>query len=123
MVKFLAVLTVLISVGGCNSMSNAVAKPALLTEVNSGVITVLQQAIIKAKGGTLVTLADTVFTKRSELLLSHGTSKDPNGMPIMGAHNIKSEKFVLQIIGEQCVLYYPKKDLTIELKNVSCKAQ
>ena len=104
MVKFLAILTVLISVGGCNSMSNAAAKPALLTEVNPGVITVLQQAIIKAKGGTLVTLADTVFTKRSELLLSHGTSKDPNGMPIMGAHNIKSEKFVLQIIGEQCVL-------------------
>lgn len=123
MVKLLAVLTVLISVGGCNSMSNAVAKPALLTEVNPGVITVLQQAIIKAKGGKLVTLADTVFTKRSELLLSHGNSKDSNGMPIMGAHNIKSEKFVLQIIGEQCVLYYPKKDLTIELKNVSCKAQ
>ena len=123
MVKLLAVLTVLISVGGCNSMSNAVAKPALLTEVNPGVITVLQQSIIKAKGGKLVTLADTVFTKRSELLLSHGTSKDPNGIPIMSAHNIKSEKFVLQIIGEQCVLYYPKKDLTIELKNVSCKAQ
>ncbi|KTD98653.1 hypothetical protein [Pseudoalteromonas sp. H71] len=123
MVKLLAILTVLISLGGCNSMSNAVAKPALLTEVNSGVITVLQQAIIKAKGGTLVTLADTVFTKRSELLLSHGNSKDPNGMPIMGAHNIKSEKFVLQIIGEQCVLYYPKKDMSIELKNVSCKAQ
>ncbi|WFO19251.1 hypothetical protein ATS73_015175 [Pseudoalteromonas sp. H100] len=116
MVKLLAVLTVLISIGGCNSMSNAVAKPALLTEVNPGVITVLQQAIIKAKGGTLVTLADTVFTKRSELLLSHGTSKDPNGMPIMGAHNIKSEKFVLQIIGEQCVLYYPKKISLLSLK-------
>ena len=104
-------------------MSNATAKPALLTEVNPGVIATLQQAIIKAKGGTLVTLADTVFTKRSELLLSHGNSKDSNGMPIMGAHNIKPEKFVLQIIGKQCVLYYPKKDMSIELKYVSCKAQ
>lgn len=104
-------------------MSNATAKPALLTEVNPGVIATLQQAIIKAKGGTLVTLADTVLTKRSELLLSHGNSKDSNGMPIMGAHNIKPEKFVLQIIGKQCVLYYPKKDMSIELKNVSCKAQ
>ncbi len=104
-------------------MSNATAKPALLTEVNPGVIATLQQAIIKAKGGTLVTLADTVFTKRSELLLSHGNSKDSNGMPIMGAHNIKPEKFVLQIIGKQCVLYYPKEDISIALKNVSCKAQ
>ena len=122
MTKLVAVLTLLF-IGGCNSMNNATAKPALLTEVNPGVIATLQQAIIQAKGGKLVTLADTVFTKRSELLLSHGTSKDPNGIPIMSAHNIKSEKFVLQIIGDQCVLYYPKKDLTIELKNVSCKAQ
>lgn len=122
MAKLLAILTLLF-IGGCNSMSNATAKPALLTEVNPGVIATLQQAIIKAKGGTLVTLADIVFTKRSELLLSHGNSKDSNGMPIMGAHNIKPEKFVLQIIGKQCVLYYPKKDMSIELKNVSCKAQ
>ncbi|MDC9521541.1 hypothetical protein PSH55_10500 [Pseudoalteromonas sp. Angola-31] len=122
MAKLLAILTLLF-IGGCNSMSNATAKPALLTEVNPGVIATLQQAIIKAKGGTLVTLADTVLTKRSELLLSHGNSKDSNGMPIMGAHNIKPEKFVLQIIGKQCVLYYPKKDMSIELKNVSCKAQ
>ncbi|KTF15049.1 hypothetical protein [Pseudoalteromonas sp. H103] len=121
MTKLVAVLTLLF-IGGCNSMNNATAKPALLTEVNPGVIATLQQAIIKAKGGKLVTLADTVFTKRSELLLSHG-SKDSNGMPIMGAHNIKSEKFVLQIIGKQCVLYYPKKDMSIELKKVSCKAQ
>ncbi|TMP17417.1 hypothetical protein [Pseudoalteromonas sp. S2893] len=122
MAKLLAILTLLF-IGGCNSMSNATAKPALLTEVNPGVIATLQQAIIKAKGGTLVTLADTVFTKRSELLLSHGNSKDSNGMPIMGAHNIKPEKFVLQIIAEQCVLYYPKKDMSIELKNVNCKAR
>ena len=122
MAKLLAILTLLF-IGGCNSMSNATAKPALLTEVNPDVIATLQQAIIKAKGGTLVTLADTVFTKRSELLLSHGNSKGSNGMPIMGAHNIKPEKFVLQIIAEQCVLYYPKKDMSIELKNVSCKAQ
>ena len=122
MAKLLAILTLLF-IGGCNSMSNATAKPALLTEVNPGVIATLQQAIIKAKGGTLVTLADTVFTKRSELLLSHGNSKDSNGMPIMGAHNIKPEKFVLQIIDKQCVLYYPKKDMSIELKNVNCKAQ
>ncbi|KYL35515.1 hypothetical protein A2I98_07135 [Pseudoalteromonas agarivorans] len=122
MAKLLAILTLLF-IGGCNSMSNATAKPALLTEVNPGVIATLQQAIIKAKGGTLVTLADTVFTKRSELLLSHGNSKDSNGMPIMGAHNIKPEKFVLQIIGKQCVLYYPKKDMSIELKNVNCKAR
>lgn len=122
MAKLLAILSLLF-IGGCNSMSNATAKPALLTEVNPGVIATLQQAIIKAKGGTLVTLADTVFTKRSELLLSHGNSKDSSGMPIMGAHNIKPEKFVLQIIGKQCVLYYPKKDMSIELKNVSCKAQ
>jgi len=122
MAKLLAILTLLF-IGGCNSMSNATAKPALLTEVNPGVIATLQQAIIKAKGGTLVTLADTVFTKRSELLLSHGNSKDSNGMPIMGAHNIKPEKFVLQIIDKQCVLYYPKKDISIELKNVNCKAQ
>ena len=122
MAKLLAILTLLF-IGGCNSMSNATAKPALLTDVNPGVIATLQQAIIKAKGGTLVTLADTVFTKRSELLLSHGNSKDSNGMPIMGAHNIKPEKFVLQIIGKQCVLYYPKKDISIELKNVNCKAR
>ena len=122
MAKLLAILSLLF-IGGCNSMSNATAKPALLTEVNPGVIATLQQAIIKAKGGTLVTLADTVFTKRSELLLSHGNSKDSNGMPIMGAHDIKPEKFVLQIIDKQCVLYYPKKDMSIELKNVSCKAQ
>ncbi len=122
MAKLLAILTLLF-IGGCNSMSNATAKPALLTEVNPGVIATLPPALIKAKGGPLVTLADTVFTKRSELLLSHGNSKDSNGMPIMGAHNIKPEKFVLQIIGKQCVLYYPKKDMSIELKNVSCKAQ
>ena len=122
MAKLLAILTLLF-IGGCNSMSNATAKPALLTDVNPGVIATLQQAIIKAKGGTLVTLADTVFTKRSELLLSHGNSKDSNGMPIMGAHNIKPEKFVLQIIDKQCVLYYPKKDISIELKNVNCKAR
>ncbi len=122
MAKLLAILSLLF-IGGCNSMSNATAKPALLTEVNPGVIATLQQAIIKAKGGTLVTLADTVFTKRSELLLSHGNSKDSNGMPIMGAHDIKPEKFVLQIIDKQCVLYYPKKDMSIELKNVSCKAR
>ena len=122
MAKLLAILTLLF-IGGCNSMSNATAKPALLTEVNPGVIATLQQAIIKAKGGTLVTLADTVFTKRSELLLSHGNSKDSNGMPIMGAHNIKPEKFVLQIIDKQCVLYYPKKDISIELKNVNRKAR
>ena len=122
MAKLLAILSLLF-IGGCNSMSNATAKPALLTEVNPGVIATLQQAIIKAKGGTLVTLADTVFTKRSELLLSHGNSKDSNGMPIMDAHDIKPEKFVLQIIDKQCVLYYPKKDMSIELKNVSCKAR
>jgi hypothetical protein len=123
MAKLLVLLSLLIGLSGCTATNIAPAQSALLTEVNPDVIATLQRAILNAKGGRLVTLTNTVFTKRSELLIDHGTHLGPNGMPIMGAHNIKSEKFILQIVGEQCVLYYPKKELTINLEDVSCKAQ
>jgi len=113
-------LTMLLS--GCNSTQAEIPQNAKLTRVNPGVITQLQQAIQTAKGGALVTLADDVFTKGAELLIDHGTSKGPDGMPIMGAHSIPSEKFVLQKSGEQCLLFYPKKELRVPLPNVECEA-
>lgn len=97
-------------------MSTATAKPALLTEVNPGVIATLQKAIIKAKSGTLVTLADTVFTKRSELLLSHANSKDSNGMSIMGAHNIKPEKFFYKKLASNVCFIILKQIRLLNLK-------
>lgn len=114
--SFLAML-----LSGCNSTQAEVPRDAKLTRVNPGVITQLQQAIQTAKGGTLVTLADDVFTKSAELLIDHGTSKGPDGMPIMGAHSIPSEKFVLQKSAEQCLLFYPKKELRVPLPNVECE--
>lgn len=115
-------LAILLVLSGCKSAYSEPAKPALLTNSSPEAINTLQKAIEQVKGGKPVMLADTVFTKRSELLIDHGTSKDLNGMPVMGAHNIESEKFILQIRNNQCELYYPKKDLSIALKSISCKA-
>ncbi|RJF38165.1 hypothetical protein [Pseudoalteromonas gelatinilytica] len=111
----------LASIAGCKSTQAEQPQDATLVRVNPGVITELQQAIQSAKGGALVTLADDVFTKSAELLIDHGTNKGPDGLPIMGAHSIPSEKFVLQKAGEQCLLYYPKKELRIPLPNVECE--
>jgi hypothetical protein len=113
--------TLLASIAGCKSTQAEQPQDATLVRVNPGVITELQQAIQSAKGGALVTLADDVFTKSAELLIDHGTNKGPDGLPIMGAHSIPSEKFVLQKAGEQCLLYYPKKELRIPLPNVECE--
>lgn len=113
--------TLLASIAGCKSTQAEQPQDATLVRVNPGVITELQQAIQSAKGGALVTLADDVFTKSAELLIDHGTNKGPDGLPIMGAHSIPSEKFVLQKAGEQCLLYYPKKELRISLPNVECE--
>ncbi|MGO3300571.1 MAG: hypothetical protein ACTILD_07685 [Pseudoalteromonas sp.] len=107
---------------GCNSTQAEPPQNAKLTRVNPGVSTQLQQAIQTAKGGDIVILADDVFTKSPELLIDHGTSKGPDGMPIMGAHSIPSEKFILQKSGEQCLLFYPKKELRIPLPNIECEA-
>jgi hypothetical protein len=111
----------LASIPGCKSTQAEQPQDATLVRVNPGVITDIQQAIQSAKGGALVTLADDVFTKSAELLIDHGTNKGPDGLPIMGAHSIPSEKFVLQKAGEQCLLYYPKKELRIPLPNVECE--
>lgn len=111
----------LANIAGCKSTQAEQPQNATLVRVNPGVITELQQAIQSAKGGALVTLADDVFTKSAELLIDHGTNKGPDGLPIMGAHSIPSEKFVLQKAGEQCLLYYPKKELRIPLPNVECE--
>lgn len=113
--------TLLASIAGCKSTQAEQPQDATLVRVNPGVITDIQQAIQSAKGGALVTLADDVFTKSAELLIDHGTNKGPYGLPIMGAHSIPSEKFVLQKAGEQCLLYYPKKELRIPLPNVECE--
>ena len=113
--------TLLASIAGCKSTQAEQPQDATLVRVNPGVITDIQQAIQSAKGGALVTLADDVFTKSAELLIDHGTNKGPDGLPIMGAHSIPSEKFVLQKAGEQCLLYYPKKELRIPLPNVECE--
>ena len=113
--------TLLASIAGCKSTQAEQPQDATLVRVNPGVITDIQQAIQSAKGGALVTLADDVFTKSAELLIDHGTNKGPDGLPIMGAHSIPSEKFVLQKAGEQCLLYYPKKELRIPLSNVECE--
>lgn len=121
MAKLLLPLAILLTLGGCQSVNSEPAKPAILTSVNPSVITTLQQAIQKIKGGALVTLADSVFTKRSELLIDHVMSKGSDGRVIMGAHNIKSEKFILQLRNNQCELYYPKKELTTVLEGVTCK--
>ncbi|MEL0641284.1 hypothetical protein V6260_11775 [Pseudoalteromonas aliena] len=121
MAKLLLPLATLLALGGCQNVNSEPAKPAILTSVNPAIITTLQQAIQQAKGGALVTLSDSVFTKRSELLIDHAMSKGPDGTAIMGAHNIKSEKFILQIRNNQCELYYPKNGLTIVLEDVNCK--
>lgn len=113
--------TLLASIAGCKSTQAEQPQDATLVRVNPGVITDIQQAIQSAKGGALVTLADDVFTKSAELLIDHGTNKGPDGLPIMDAHSIPSEKFVLQKAGEQCLLYYPKKELRIPLPNVECE--
>lgn len=113
--------TLLTSLAGCKNTQAEQPQDATLVRVNPGVITEIQQAIQSAKGGALVTLADNVFTKSAELLIDHGTNKGPDGLPIMGAHSIPSEKFVLQKSGEQCLLYYPKKELRIPLPNVECE--
>ena len=113
--------TLLTSIAGCKSTQAEQPQDATLVRVNPGVITDIQQAIQSAKGGALVTLADDVFTKSAELLIDHGTNKGPDGLPIMGAHSIPSERFVLQKAGEQCLLYYPKKELRIPLPNVECE--
>ncbi|MEI8617509.1 hypothetical protein P4S63_10085 [Pseudoalteromonas sp. B193] len=116
MAKLVLPLATLFALGGCQSVNSDPAKPAILTSVNPSVIATLQQAIQQAKGGALVTLSDSVFTKRSELLIDHAMSKGSDGRVIMGAHNIKSEKFILQLRNNQCELYYPKKSLLQYLK-------
>lgn len=121
MIKYILCAVSAIILTGCNSTQAVEPQDATLTRVNPGIVTQLQQAIQTAKGGPLVTLADDVFTKNAQLLIDHGTTKGPDGMPIMGAHNIPSEKFVLQKSGEQCFLFYPKKQLRIPLGNVECE--
>ncbi len=115
--SLLFICTLLAISTGCKNTQADQPKNAKLERVNPGVITELQQAIQSAKGGNLVTLADDVFTKSSELLIDHATNKGPDGLPLLGAHSIPSEKFVLQKAGEQCLLYYPKKELRIPLPN------
>nr|WP_193987963.1 hypothetical protein [Lelliottia steviae] len=119
--KHLFISSLLMSLTACQSSQAEQPQDATLTRINAGVITELQQAIQSAKGGALVTLADDVFTKSAVLLIDHGTGKGPDGLPIMGAHSIPSEKFVLQKAGEQCLLYYPKKERRIPLPNVECE--
>jgi hypothetical protein len=121
MTKYLLSAVCAVILTGCNSTQAVQPQDATLTRVNPGVITQLQQAIQTAKGGALVALADDVFTKSAQLLIDHGTSKGPDGMPIMGAHNLPSEKFVLQKSGDVCFLFYPKKQLSIPLSNVECE--
>lgn len=121
--KHVLTVAMLTSLVACKSTQAEQPQNATLTRVNPGAITQLQQAIQSAKGGSLVTLADDVFTKSAELLIDHGTSKGPDGMPIMGAHSIPSEKFILQKAADQCVLYYPKKELRIPLPNVECEVK
>lgn len=121
MTKYMLSAVCAVILTGCNSTQALEPQDATLTRVNPGIVTQLQQAIQTAKGGPLVTLADDVFTKSAQLLIDHGTTKGPDGMPIMGAHNIHSEKFVLQKSGEQCFLFYPKKQLSIPLSNVECE--
>jgi len=121
MTKYLLSAICAVILTGCNSTQAVQPQDATLTRVNPGVVTQLQQAIQTAKGGPLVALADDVFTKSAQLLIDHGTSKGPDGMPIMGAHNLPSEKFVLQKSGDVCFLFYPKKQLSIPLSNVECE--
>ena len=121
MTKYLLSAVCAVILTGCNSTQTVQPQDATLTRVNPGVVTQLQQAIQTAKGGPLVALADDVFTKSAQLLIDHGTSKGPDGMPIMGAHNLPSEKFVLQKSGDECFLFYPKKQLSIPLSNVECE--
>jgi hypothetical protein len=121
MTKYLLSAVCAVILTGCNSTQAVQPQDATLTRVNPGVVTQLQQAIQTAKGGPLVALADDVFTKSAQLLIDHGTSKGPDGMPIMGAHNLPSEKFVLQKSGDECFLFYPKKQLSIPLSNVECE--
>ncbi|MEK0161517.1 hypothetical protein WLQ65_20620 [Pseudoalteromonas piscicida] len=93
---------------------------ALLSAASPEVLSQLKQAIVKLKGGVPPTLASTVFQRSPTLLLEHGQSLDGNGSPILGAHNLAYESFILQLRDTQCVLYYPKKDTYVVLNKVSC---
>ncbi|MBQ4834313.1 hypothetical protein J8L70_13755 [Pseudoalteromonas sp. MMG010] len=104
---------------GCRSTSDE-RHNALLAQSSPQTIALLQHAIVKAKGGHPVALANNVFTKRSELFIDHVSAKGPDGLPILGAHNLPSEKFILQKSNQQCSLYYPKKQLSIVLEEVQC---
>ena len=65
--KHVLAVAMLTSLVACKSTQAEQPQNATLTRVNPGVITQLQQAIQSAKGGSLVTLADDVFTKSAEL--------------------------------------------------------
>ncbi|MEJ6474948.1 hypothetical protein [Pseudoalteromonas piscicida] len=103
-----------------NTPVSTQAEEAVLTASSPEVIQQIKQAIVKLKGGIAPTLSSSVFQQRPTLLLEHGTSLQNDGIPILGAHDLAYESFVLQLRGSQCVLYYPKNQTYVPLNKVSC---
>ncbi|AUJ68615.1 MULTISPECIES: hypothetical protein [Pseudoalteromonas] len=120
--KAVKIIALALLMQACNSApASTSVNEAVLSASTPEVLSQLKQAIVKLKGGVPPTLASTVFQRSPTLLLEHGQSLDGNGSPILGAHNLAYESFILQLRDTQCVLYYPKKDTYVVLSKVSCK--
>ena len=95
---------------------------AVLTTSSAATIKQLKQAIVTLTGGMPPKLATTVFQRSPHLILEHGNSKQADGAPILGNHELDYDSFTLQLRGTLCVLYYPKKQTFVPLQQLSCEA-
>lgn len=106
---------------GCAHTQPTKPIPAVIKHTTPTMKAELQQAIVSLKGGVAPLLSDTIFMNNNELLLEHGRSTDDSGNPILGAHSLTVQRFVLQLRETGCVLFYPKTAKFVLLKSVSCQ--
>lgn len=122
--KSLSVLGMLTLLGGCMSTDADSMQAALLKEPSIETRKLIQQALAELLNGQQVTLADTVFSKESTIILEHKSKNDSQGRPLDGRQPLTPADSVSLLKNDQgCYLRLEQSTQLVALPGVECVYQ
>ncbi|MCP3687199.1 MAG: hypothetical protein GY784_02190, partial [Gammaproteobacteria bacterium] len=94
----------LLAATGCKSIELDAASPALLSAVSAETISEIRQVITESLHGRQATIADSVFTNSSKLILQRKQHLDASGNPVHT--RVDEAPFVYQLLkqGDSCFI-------------------
>jgi hypothetical protein len=108
------------SEGAAGSGGAANSTPALLKDPDAATRAELRRVVSAALGGVDVTLSDQALTDTSLLVIERRRHVDPAGRRIMGRDMGTSDRFMLFMEGDQCLLEHMASGKRWPLTGAEC---